>query len=89
MDKTRVEKVQDLLDQALQLLREDRDIRQNAGQVGGRELSEAITSLETAGMFMNRSLFADQPYTPKLASRVQEAANPNNPIRNVVNEPTI
>lgn len=52
------------LEVALQLLREERDIRKNAGETGGRELSEAITSIETGSMFMNGSLFSHEPYTP-------------------------
>lgn len=73
IDTTRVDKARQLLDQALQLLREDRDVRANAKQSGGRELSEAITSFETGCMFMIRSLFADQPYTPML--KLQPADN--------------
>lgn len=87
MDKTRVERVQQLLDQALQLLREDRDIRTNAHQVGGRELSEAITCFETGSMWANRSLFADQPYTPVLNARVVENTAPD--IRQTVEEPKV
>lgn len=77
IDNTRVDKARQLLDQALQLLREDRDIRVNAKQSGGRELSEAITNFETGSMFMIRSLFADQPYTPML--KLQPADNQPTP----------
>jgi hypothetical protein len=66
MDQTRIEKARELADQLLQTLREDRDIRANAKQVGGRELSEAITCFENGSMWMIRSLYADVPYTPKL-----------------------
>jgi len=60
----RIIKARQNLEVALQLLREERDIRKNEGQTGGRELSEAITHIETGAMFMNGSLFAHEPYTP-------------------------
>lgn len=77
MDKTRVDKARGLMDQVLQVLREDRDIRTNAQQSGARELSEAITCFETGSMYMIRSLFADQPYTPML--KLQPADNQATP----------
>jgi len=66
IDETRIEKARDLMDQVLQLLREDRDIRAVSKVPGGRELSEAITCFEDGSMWMIRSLYADVPYTPKL-----------------------
>jgi hypothetical protein len=47
----------------LDVLREKRSQLQS-GQPGGRELSEAITLFETGCMWMIRSQFADQPYSP-------------------------
>lgn len=72
MDTSRIEKARTLMDQVLQLLREDRDIRANAKQSGGRELSEAITNFETGSMYMIRSLFADHPYSPMLKLKPAE-----------------
>lgn len=53
-----------LLDKALILLRAARDEVTRPAKTGGRELSEAITNLETACMWMNRSKFAQKPYSP-------------------------
>lgn len=44
-----------------EILIELRILRSNLDrQAGGRELSEAITLLETAGMWMNRAAFANE-----------------------------
>lgn len=64
IDTTNTDKARVLLDEALQLLREDRSLREVAKQTGGRELSHAITLIEDGCMNMIRSLFADKPYTP-------------------------
>ena len=54
--------LQETLDKVLKEMRKERDARTHRD--GGRELSEAITCLETGCMWMNRSLFADKPYSP-------------------------
>lgn len=57
-------KAQIHLQEALLLLREARDEVNRPTKVGGRELSEAITCIETGSMWMNRSQFAETPYSP-------------------------
>lgn len=59
-----VVKAQIHLQEALLLLREARDEVNRPTKTGGRELSEAITCFETGCMWMNRSQFADKPYSP-------------------------
>jgi len=65
-----VEQARVHMDVVLNLLRDKRSQLQ-PGHFGGRELSEAITQLETGCMWMIRSLFADQPYSP--LTRLQPA----------------
>lgn len=62
----RVKESRLMLDRVLTLLREERDSRpvDVTGKDGKRELSEAITNLETACMFLVRSIYADVPYSP-------------------------
>ncbi len=57
------------LDRVLKLLREARDEVMRPAKTGGRELSEAITCIETGCMWMNRAKFADTPYTPVLTKK--------------------
>lgn len=59
-------KAQALMEQVLKLLRTAREEVSRPAKFGGRELSEAITCFETGCMNMNRSLYADRPYTPVL-----------------------
>ena len=65
-----VEQARVHMDVVLNLLRDKRSQLQ-PGHFGGRELSEAITQFETGCMWMIRSLFADQPYSP--LTRLQPA----------------
>lgn len=61
---TNIMKAQIHLEEALKLIREARDEVSRPTKVGGRELSEAITCFETGSMWMNRSQFAEKPYSP-------------------------
>jgi len=65
-----VEQARVHMDVVLNLLRDKRS-QLNPGQPGFWEVSEAITQFETGCMWMIRSLFADQPYSP--LTRLQPA----------------
>lgn len=62
--KTNIQKAQIHLQEALLLLRESRNEVSRPTKTGGRELSEAITCIETGCMWMNRSQFAETDYSP-------------------------
>lgn len=64
MQRDKIQPIANLLDQALQQLREERDRRAIVKEEGGRELSEAISQIEMGSMKMIQSLFAKEPYTP-------------------------
>lgn len=56
-------------DALLKLLRDERNARPRTtdGKDGGRELSEAITCIQTGCMYLNESCFVDErDYTPFL-----------------------
>lgn len=61
------------LDNALKLLRDAREAVNRPQLYGARELSEAITCLETGSMWMNRSEYADKPYSPFAGRQEDEA----------------
>ncbi len=68
-NKDRIDRIRLLGDEMLRLLREERGLRPRDvnGHDGGRELSEAITCIQTGCMYVNESCFVDErEYTPHL-----------------------
>lgn len=80
VEKSKIQNAANLLDQALQQLREERDRLAVSKEQGGRELSVAITDIENGCMWMIRSMFVDKPYTPmRVFNEEQKPAAPQNP----------
>lgn len=59
-----LDEIREDLHYILEYLRESRDKKMNERLPGGRELSTAITYIETGCMWMNRSDFAENDYSP-------------------------
>lgn len=70
MGPSNIDESRELMDKVLKLLREERDSRQRG--TGAREIAEAITNFETGCMWMIRSEFAEEPYSPLLRLKKAE-----------------